>query len=757
MPRRCPVALALLAIGVIGSAQPPIFQTPVQISATQVKTVTVPRINTPPQLEEFSAEHPRADMLHIDDFRQRQPGDGAQVSRGTQAWLGYDDKNLYAVFVCKSPPGQTRARMGKREDIMTDDIVGVFLDTYHDRQRSYEFFVNPLGLQADATEQEGQDDDFSFDTLWYSEGHLTPEGFNILISLPFKSVRFAATDVQTWGIGLGRFIPANNESSFWPYVTQRISGFSPQLATMNGLKNISPSRNLQLIPYGALGHGHFLDDPGTNGAVPVYRTNNDERVGLDAKMILHDSLTLDVALKPDFSQVESDDPQPTVNQRYEVFFNEKRPFFIENSGFFVTPESLFFSRRIIDPDYGARLTGKLGRWNMGVLFTDDKSDGIAVGPADPNYGKKAIIGIARMQREFAKESNIGFLLTDREFAGSYNRVAAVDTRIKLNRNWTLNAQLMASQTQTNPTPGVAAAYSGGNAWNIGLQAGSRHYFYKLTYIDRSEGFTSWLGFIQRVNIREVKQFWNYRFRPEGKKLVSWGPQLNLLGDFDHHNVQQDWEVRPGVLFELPGSTIFVVNHGGAFERFDNINFRRTDTVFYAHSEYLKKVLIDATYSFGTRIDYSTPTGVNAILGRGNEAQVMATFRPIASVKWDEIYDLTRLRTNTTQSIGVFDNHLIRSRINYQYNRELSLRVIVDYNATLPNSALFSVDRQKRVTGDVLLTWLLHPGTAFYLGYTDSLENIALMTGDPNTIVRTNLPATTTQRQFFAKLSYLFRF
>jgi hypothetical protein len=757
MPRACLVCLAAVSVLTLLRGQTTPTPNQAQASAAQVKRVTIPRIASRPQLEEFAGGQSRADMLHIDDFRQRSPGDGVPVSGGTAAWLGYDEKNLYAVFVCQSPAGQTRARMGKREDILSDDTVAIFLDTYHDRQRSYEFFVNPLGLQADAVENEGQNDDFSFDTLWHTEGHLTPEGFTVLIAIPFKSLRFAPTDVQTWGIGLGRFIPANNESSFWPFITQRVSGFSPQLGTLDGLNGISPGRNLQLIPYGALGHGHFLDNPGTNGADPLFRTNNDERVGLDAKMIVHDSLTLDIALKPDFSQVESDDPQPTVNQRYEVFFSEKRPFFIENNGFFITPENLFFSRRIIDPDYGARLTGKLGRWNLGILAMDDKSDGIAVGPGDPNYGKKALIGVARIQREFAKESNIGFLLTDREFAGSFNRVAAVDTRLKLNTNWTLNAQLIASQTQTNAAPGILAALSGGDAWNVSLQAQSRNYFYNLNYIDRSEGFNTWLGFVPRVNIRQVRQFWNYRFHPEGKKLISWGPQLNLLGDVDHHNVQQDWEVRPGIQFELPGSTYFFANHGELFERFDNINFRRTDTGLGCHSEYFKKVVVDCNYSFGTRIDYSTPTGVNAFLGRGSEAQPTVTMRPVSRIKWDEIYDMTRLRTDAAQSQGVFINHLVRSRINYQYNRELSLRVIVDYNATLPNAALFSVDRQKRVTGDVLLTWLLNPGTAFYLGYTDSLENVALLPGDPNLVVRTNLPSTTTQRQFFAKMSYLLRF
>ncbi len=738
-------------------------QTGREAGEAQIKDLKIPKITSKPKLEEFLGGRFRSDMLRVTDFRQRQPGDGEAVSRKTSAWIGYDDKTFYTVFVCESPAAQTRARMGKREDIFSDDMVGVFLDTYHDKQRAYEFFVNPLGIQADGIINEGQNDDLSFDTLWYTDGRVTPEGFVVTIAIPFKSLRFAAADVQTWGFSLGRFIPTNNENSFWPFLTRRVNSFNGQLGNLSGLESISPGRNLQLIPYGALGHAHFLDNPGTIGADPVFRTNTDVRAGLDAKMILHDSLTLDVALKPDFSQVESDDPQVTVNQRYEVHFNEKRPFFIENNGFFLTPENLFFSRRIIDPNYGARLTGKLGRWNMGLLTIDDRAAGIVAGPGDPNYGDSAIIGVGRIQREFGTQSNIGALFTDREFAGSFNRVGAIDTRLHLSSKWTLSGQLMASQTKRSN-----GVQSGGNAWNIDLNRGDRNMYYDLSYIDRGEGFQTDLGFVNRVNIRQIQQFVNYRFHPKSKKLISFGPRLYISGDMDHRNVQQDWNVNPGFQMEFARSTFINVNSGEVFERFNNTNFRRRDSGFGMHSEYFKAVTVDGGMGWGTRINYSPAAGVKAFLGHGNEAQLNLTFRPGSKIKLDEIYNLTRFRTDSNSFVGlatppvshpatVFVNHLLRSRLNYQYNQQLSLRLIVDYNSLLQNPLLFNADRQKRITSDVLVTWLLHPGTAFYLGYTDSLENVALMTGTPNTIIRTNLPSTTTQRQFFAKLSYLFRF
>ena len=727
----------------------------------QIKDLQIPKIQRPPKLDEFLNGGARPDMKRVDDFRQRQPGDGIPSSQKTAAWVGYDDKNLYAVFVCASPPGQTRARLSKRDDVFSDEVVGLILDTYHDGRRGYEFFVNPLGVQADAIESEGQNDDFTFDTLWYSEGRVTPEGFAASITVPFRSLRFSPEEMQTWGLGLARFIPANNESSFWPYVTQKVQGFNQQLGTATGMENISPGRNLQLIPYFAFGHSHFFDSP-SNGA-PSFRSKTDTRPGLDVKAVIHDSLTLDVTLNPDFSQVESDDPQVTVNQRFEVRFPEKRPFFLENASYFMTPESLFFSRRIVDPEFGARLTGKMGRWSLGLLALDDRAAGADLDPGDPARHDHAIADVARVQREFGKQSSVGVFWTDREFAGSYNRVEAVDTRLRLNEHWTLAGQGMASQTRN-----LDGTHSGGDAFNFGVSRQSRDYFYNLQYIDRSEGFAAALGFVPRVNIRQAEQFVRRRFHPKSKILLSFGPNLDLLGDFDHHNVQQDWRVSPGFNFEFARSTFLNLYHAELFERFTNINFRRHDTGFGGHSEYFKRATFDWSFSKGTRTNYDPAGSLPAFYGQGSEAQTTVTLRPTAKIKVDEIYYLTRLTTRAdsfaglfpapvTRPTAVFVNHLLRSRMNYQFTRELSLRVIVDYNATLPNAALFSLDRQKRIAGDVLLTYLLHPGTALYLGYTDQLENLALAPGSPPTAVRLPFPSTTTGRQFFAKVSYLLRF
>ena len=196
----------------------------------------IPRVDRAPVLDDFREMKPNAAwqgrLAKVEGFLQREPSDGKPVSQRTEAYLGYDDKNLYVIFVCfDAEPGKIRSRLSRREALFDDDFVAIFLDTFHDRQHVYEFFVNPLGIQGDAISTEGSGDDSSFDTLWHSQGRLTPQGYLVSMSLPFKSLRFANADVQTWGVAVGRVIARLNEESFWPELSKRVAGVVPCVAT----------------------------------------------------------------------------------------------------------------------------------------------------------------------------------------------------------------------------------------------------------------------------------------------------------------------------------------------------------------------------------------------------------------------------------------------------------------------------------------------------------------------------------------------
>ncbi len=342
----CATAIVVACLpGALWAAPPPSF-----------RQITIPRVNTPPPLEDFLQMKPSASwadkLARIDGFIQRVPSDGEPVSQRTEAYLGYDDKNLYAIFICfDRQPHKIRARLSRREDVFDDDTVELMLDTFHDHRRAYAFFSNALGVQADALWTEGQEWDFSFDTVFNTEAKLTPEGFVVKLTIPFRSLRFASNDPQTWGILLDRDIRRNNESSFWPRYSSRIAGRLNQEGDATGLENISPGHNFQLIPYGIFRSFRDLDLRDVDH--PKF-TQRDAfgQIGLDAKAVLKDKFVLDATANPDFSQIESDEPQVTVNQRFEVQFPEKRPFFLENANYFQTPIPLLFTRRIVDPQWG---------------------------------------------------------------------------------------------------------------------------------------------------------------------------------------------------------------------------------------------------------------------------------------------------------------------------------------------------------------------------------------------------------------------
>src|SRR4030088_118233 len=447
------------------SAQVPAAPPP---DAAKTPLSKIPRVHRAPKLEDFLENHPREAELTVTDFRQNAPGDGTPTTESTTAYLSYDDKDLYVVFVCHDEAGEVRAHLSKREASDQDDGVGVLLDTFRDFHRAYYFFSNPLGVQTDAIYTEGQGYDFSFDTLWDNAGRVTSDGYVVFFSIPFNSLRFSSDPKQTWGVALYRVILRKSEYDYWPYVTQRVQGLTQQFAPVGGLENVSPGRNIQLIPYGLLAHDHFLNQP--SGSPPEFVDKFEHRAGLDAKFVAKDALTFDLTLNPDFSQVESDDPHVTANQPFAVFFPEKRPFFIENAGFFATPINLFFSRRIADPQFGTRMTGKLGKWTLGALVIDDRQPG--QNSISSAYQTRAVDGVMRVTREFGNQSYIGAFFSSRDFVDTSNRVASLDARLKLSKNWVVDVQGVHSWTRQNAQAGENCLSFQQNAQGFGSQQGN---------------------------------------------------------------------------------------------------------------------------------------------------------------------------------------------------------------------------------------------------------------------------------------------
>ena len=643
----------------------------------------------------------------------------------------------------------------------------IMLDTFSDQRRAYAFFANPLGVQMDIIFTEGgagRDGppgfDRSFDTLWYSKGRLTDQGYVIWMAIPFKSLRFPSTPQQTWGILLARNLLRANERDFWPHMSTRIEGRLNQAAILRGLENISPGRNMQFIPFGAFRSFRALDT--RDAAQPRFvRDRAEVDAGLDAKFVLKDSLVLDVTVNPDFSQVESDEPQVTVNERFEVFFPEKRPFFLENASFLQTPINLVFTRRIADPQFGVRLTGKTGPYAIGAFLIDNESPGKSVPEDDPLQGKRALFGIVRLNRDLFQQSTLGFIYTDREFEDSHNRVGGLDGRFKLSQNWVLSFQSVTSSTKLLDGSRLA-----GPAYDVELNRSGRQFNYNFKYNDRSRGFRTQPGFIRRPDIRRVSQRVSYRFRPEGRHLIAWGPTFLSDRVWDHGGTHLDWTHENKMSWEFIGRTTFELFYNSDRERLrpqdfsvlpENRDFSRNLKGYSFRSSYVPQLTFRGNYSWGTRINFAPPEGVEPVLADLSKANFAVTLQPVTRLRIDNTYLLTRL-TDRPTGASIFNNHILRSKWNWQFSRELSLRVILQYDTVLANPELAALETSKSFNADFLITYLVNPGTALFLGYNGNAQNIDLVTtaAGPE-VIRPRRRFINDAKQFFVKFSYLFRF
>jgi hypothetical protein len=763
-------------------------------AAESVAPFQIPHLTREPKLEDFAGMQPSpavAGMLKVDQFWQHDPIDGQPVSQKTEAYLGYTDKNLYAIFLAfDNQVASLRNHMVRREQINDEDQVGVFLDTFYDHRHCVFFFLNPAGVQQEGTYFEGQQDiDLSWDTIWKSETRVVKEGWIGYISIPFKSLRFKSTkSVQDWGILLERDIPHNNkEHSFSPRNSQNVQGLLTQEGTLSGFQNISPGRNFQFIPY--VSGRTFRSVDARDPVNPSFEAKNFEaKAGLDAKAVIKDSFVLDATINPDFGQVESDEPQITVNQRFEVLFPEKRPFFQENSSYFATPINLVFTRRIADPLYGIRLTGKKGPWSVGTLFADDQSPGESVAPNDPLWGRQAYFGIARVSREIdSKGSNIGLLYTDRELNTDpnttcttdpcltrTNRVGGLDAHIKFNKNWQLDAQAVGSETRWND-----GSYEAGAGYYLYLERSTRTLELNSMYKDNAPGFQTRTGFFQRPDIRWFSNFGQKKFYVEGKHLLYHGPSLLTRNIWDHNGLRIEYFANANYRWVFNNRNSFGVYSNYGRERLRpadysqltaNIDVPHSQFGFFANSDYFNWMTLNLEANIGRDTNYD-PVECGSTLGdcpvvalppgpgKSRFTQFSATFRPGRGLTVENTFFYYSLR-DVRSNLNILNNYIARSKWNYQFTRDFSLRVIGQYNGNITNSAFTSVQNARNFNADVLFTYMIHPGTAIYVGYNSDLANIDRnLASDPTDYTRLvrGKPFINDGRQLFVKVSYLLRF
>lgn len=733
--------------------------------AQQPGHLDIPFIERPPELADFDGMVPSAEiagmMAKAEGFIQREPDNGAPASQETVVYLAYDSRNFYAVFVAfDTEPHLIRANLSPRENTADDDRVGLLIDTFNDQRTAYGFGSTPLGVQSDGRwseiAQQGRLD-ATFEAVWYTDARVTDSGYLVKMTVPLRTLRFPDTAEQSWRVMFERVIPRLSENSHWPRYSSTIRGRLNQAAIAGGIRDVSPGRNIQLVPF-AFARSFDVLDSGAPGG-PAFTDASEENIGLDAKFVFQDSLVLDATLNPDFSQVESDEPQVTVNERFEVQFPERRPFFLENADYFDTESTLLFTRRIVDPEGGLRLTGKQGRWGIGTMFMNDEAPGQGRAADDPLAGDAAEITVVRVFRDISEQNRIGIFHSNREFGPRANAVSSVDGRFKLDENWVTEIQFI----ETDLEDAGHAARSGRQS-NARLDHDGRHLAVHTHVIDTTEHFAADLGFFSRNYVpdsRSTHGWVSYTFWPVDAFVNSWAPrvQVNRVEDQSGQRLLAQFSSRMELTWD--GETAFRVqledlrerlrsqDHGGLF---GNKDFLQQQWTAEFETQMFSSVGFSLRFRGGDTINLVPPQGIEPQLADLFSGEFGLLWRPMDRLRLDLTYLHTEL-DDQTHGGDVLTDEIVRARWNYQFTKELSLRFIAQQERTQPGP-FTSLAHERNLNLDLLVRYVINPWSALYLGYNTNSSNFQLVdTEDGTELIRTH-GLWQDGEQLFVKFSYL---
>ena len=719
------------------------------------------RTETRPNIDGRIDDEVWRNAASITDFVQQAPLDGAEATEATEIRFAYDSQHIYlAVHAHYADPGLMRANRVDRDQANQDDLITVYFDTFLDQQRSYVFDVNGYGVQGDGIvnstgggrgggrgRQGGGGGgrggpqgipapDRSWDALFESAGQIVDDGFTAELAIPFKSLRYPQLDDSTphrWGLQVVRSIKSkDDEADVWSPMSRDEWGFMIQMGVLEGMTNLSTSRNLEFLP--TFTGIQFGSRDATTGGFPEDAKGE---AGLDVKYGITSNLTANFTFNPDFSQIESDGAQIDVNQRFPLFFPELRPFFLEGQEIFqfTSPHQFVNTRTIVDPRFGAKLTGKVGDVTLGFLAADDEAPGNLDDRSDPAYGQSAQVFIARARYDLYAQSHIGALVTDREFLDGYSRAAGVDAQFRLSQASRFN--IIAFQTLNKDLEGRETS---GHMWGTFFQRNGRNFRMNAFNGGDGEDAATQVGFIRRTNALQHFSNASYRWWPEGW-LINWGPRVGYRLLYDHDWVVEEQTINTGLDFTFARSVAAGAGVERSLERFAGIDFRKTRFTSTANVATSRRVSVGGNLSWGDQIFFDS---VNPFLGRGAEVGLEVTLRPIARLQSQINIDSSRLRDLRSGDVEVFDIKLFRALTTYQFTERLLLRNITDFNTF-----------DDTVGVNFLATYRINAGTVFFLGYDDRYRQFdRFETMGDELLLRRDYQRT--NRAIFTKLQYLFR-
>lgn len=695
----------------------------------------LPEFSSPPKIDGILDNPEWKQGLAIETFTQFEPLEGSVPSEKTKAYLGYDENNLYVAFRCfDSNPKAIRASLTQRDKSTGDDEVTIYLDTFNDKKRAFVFQVNPCGIQNDGIFTEGtgrrrgggrgsggfERFDRSWDTYFLADACMDEEGYTVEMAIPFKSLRFPNSNTQRWGIKFVRSIRRKNEEIYWPPHTRDVNGFLVQAGTMEINGSIEKGKNIEIMP--------------TLTGLKQSGLKFDPEAGLNFKWGVTSDITFDAAYNPDFSQVEADMPQIDVNQRYPLYYPEKRPFFLEGKDYFDTPFEIVYTRKIVNPQFGLKLTGKTKGTTVGFLSSLDQNPfGIEIPNAPYDFSEGSFQGLAnvfRLKKDFFSESYLGIIATDKEIGTSwgnltsdYNRVAGVDGHFKFLNYNRFSFQAVGSVTRvgTEKTDFVPA-------YTLGFSHNSRHLQLSADWTSIPPDFEASLGFFRRKDIRFFSSRAGYAFLPQNDLIISIRPSVEYRRIYDFNNTLTDDEYSATLFVSGWRQTHMFVNYSSGLERYNGVNFYPRQFMASVGSEPLSWLSGNVRFSVGDGIYYSD----DPYLGYETGLSARVTLRPFSNLNIS--YDFQNDKFYKKKGgENVYKINIISQRINYQVSRPLSLRLITDYS-----------DYDKELYLSFLLSYEYRPGTVFYFGVDDNRAK------DEKGIFRG------TGRYYFIKFSYWWR-
>jgi hypothetical protein len=766
------------------------------LPAEKALPVRIPRFKTAPVIDGRLDDDIWQHAIVLRNFYQVQPGDNISASHPTEVLLGYDDKCLYIAFRAHDDSGKVRATLAARDQISDDDTVGIFLDTFNDQRKAYQLFFNPLGVQADAIFTEGQGSDSTVDIVMQSKGAITADGYVVEVAVPFKSLRYEAGDGKLWGVQLQRRIKhLNDELDSWMPISRDILGYLNQEGHLAGLERISRERTLDIIPTLTVSENgqRTVSTTAPDGTRFV---NNAAKVkpGLTMKYGIRPNVTASLTLNPDFADVEADKPVITANQRFPIFFEEKRPFFLEGIDVFTTPLQAVHTRAIVTPDVAAKLTGKIGRDTFGFLFasdtapgnfsTDERNDPKNSSKIAKFLDKNATIAVLRLKHDLGRQSNVGLIATSYDFVEKHNQLAGIDGRFRLNPQTSISFQVLGTTSRQffydpNLNDNVYRTGNGlGYSWSF--ENSKRHLYVGLSGEGRTRDYIADVGFTKRTDTNAESFYLSYSSEPQPKaRLISWRASNSLSTNFNWQGRSQNWDNYSDLQFNFRHQTYFDVaydegyerlfenefgasrtaSHAGAFSGVDPERSTRKRSLFFSGGatpgkKYSAYAFFGRTwgafdYDFGAKPRFArvSPAALldpNAPLdpGAGNSSDVNLsfTYQPTQSLRTSFSYNRSKLDRLDTKRVA-FSDQIYSLHADYRFTRFLFMRGRLDYDWLSAN-----------VLGQLLMGWTPNPDTAVYLGYDDYLNYNGFnpITGRFEPGLHRN------ERVLFLKMSYLFR-